>query len=194
MERSTKVILGVTAVIVVLVVADLIWWNRLLGKGKVNYPKDAKWATNTKTLEMVESMHPKLRQKFANFFTDVEKELGLYVVGTSGLRDTEKQIQLNLENDANATAGHSDHEYGFAMDINVYNKAGQNVLRKATSKKTWLDSGVVNIAKKHGFKWGGDFNSYHDPIHFYNDFGIPAPDMLAMRKVGKVDSNGYLKV
>lgn len=194
MQRSTKVILGVTAVIVVLVVADLIWWNRLLGKGRVNYPKDIKWATNTKTLEMVESMHPKLRQKFADFFTEVEKKLGLYVVGTSGNRDYAQQASLDFSNDANAEPGLSDHEYGFAMDMNVYNKAGQNVLRKATSKKTWIDSGVVAIAKKHGFKWGGDFKDYHDPIHFYNDFGIPSGEMLAMKKAGKVDKEGYLKV
>lgn len=194
MERSTKVILGVTAIIVVLLVADLIWWNRLLSKGNVNYPKDIKWATNSKTLGMVESMHPKLRQRFADFFTEVEEKLGLYVISTSGLRTTAQQSGLDSKNEDNAEPGLSDHEYGFAQDINVADKTGKIILRKATPKKQWIDSGVVSIAKKHGFKWGGDFNSYYDPIHFYNDFGLPATKMLAMKKAGEVDKQGYLKV
>ena len=194
MDKSTKILLGIGSVIVILVVADLIWWNTLLGRGRVNYPKNSKWAANNKTLDMVESMHPKLRQKFADFFTEVEKKLGLYIVGTSGFRTPEKQAELSIENDKNAGVGLSDHEYGFAMDVNVYNKNGQNILRKASSKKQWIDSGVVDIAKKHGFSWGGDFQSYHDPIHFYNDFGLPATKMLEMKKAGKVDKQGYLRV
>ena len=64
----------------------------------------------------------------------------------------------------------------------------------SNAKQEWINSGIVAIAKKHGFKWGGDFKNYHDPVHFYNDFGIPAVQMKEMLIAGKVDKKGYLKV
>ena len=66
-------------------------------------------------------------------------------------------------------------------------------MRKASSTKSWKDSGIVKIAKEMGFKWGGDFNSYHDPIHFYLE-PLPRNDMKARYVAGKKDSSGYIEL
>lgn len=192
MKKNSAVTIAIVSGVVVLsAIGILIYLNRKKG---LNYPKDAKWAKKSSTLGMVQKMHPKLRQKFADFFSDVEKKTGYTIVGTSGLRDSDEQASLSSQNSNNAQAGYSDHEYGFAIDVNVIDKLGNVVLRKASSKADWIKSGVVDIAKKHGFKWGGDFANYHDPVHFYNDFGIPAHQMLELKNAGKVDKEGYLKI
>jgi hypothetical protein len=190
-KRSAITVAVVSVAIVLSAIGVLIYLNRKKG---VSYSKDAQWAKKSGTLNMVQQMHPKLRQKFADFFSEVEKKTGYTILGTSGLRSSAEQGQLSSQNSSNAQAGYSDHEYGFAMDVNVLDKSGNVVLRKASSKAEWIKSGVVDIAKKHGFKWGGDFANYHDPVHFYNDFGIPAHQMLELKNAGKVDNEGYLKV
>lgn len=192
MKKSGAVTIAIISGVVVLsAIGLLIYLNKKKG---LSYSKDAQWAKKSGTLTMVQQMHPKLRQKFADFFSEVEKKTNYTIVGTSGLRSSAEQGQLSSQNSNNAQAGYSDHEYGFAMDVNVLDKSGNTVLRKASSKADWIKSGVVEIAKKHGFKWGGDFANYHDPVHFYNDFGIPANQMLELKNAGKVDKEGYLKV
>lgn len=83
---------------------------------------------------------------------------------TSGYRSTKKQKVLYEQNPKNAKPGTSPHEFKRAMDINLIGPTGW--IRKIDSKETWLKTGVPNIAKKMGFRWGGNFKTYHDPVHF----------------------------
>ncbi len=190
-EKDTKVTFLVFGTVVVLAIGGILIF-RSLNKGKVEFPKDSIWAQEKGAVSEVERLHPKLRKKFSDFFNDVEK-LGYSVFITDAHRTATEQAGLNFQNSSNADVGLSDHEYGFAVDINI-KKDGKIVLRKANSKQDWIKSGVVDIAKKHGFKWGGDFNNYHDPVHFYNDFGIPSPEMKKRLLAGEIDKEGYLKV
>jgi len=51
------------------------------------------------------------------------------------------------------------HSYGIAIDIDPeHNPLG--------SKKTTLPKWYINIWKKHGFFWGGDYRKRKDPMHF----------------------------
>lgn len=58
--------------------------------------------------------------------------------------------------------GQSLHSYGVAIDINAprnpYSFSGQLV--------SDLPKGMINIFKKHGFYWGGDWKNFCDPMHF----------------------------
>ena len=190
MEKDAKIAIVVVGSILLLIGLGIIIVKNM--DDTLKYPADAKWAKSSKTLKMVNELHPKVKQHVADFFTEIEKN-GLVAIGTSGLRTSTQQAGLDAGNSQNADAGLSDHEYGFAIDINV-SKDGKIILKKANSDADWINSGVVAIAKKHGFKWGGDFKTYQDPIHFYNDFNIPARDMLKRKIAGKVDTKGYLLV
>lgn len=149
------------------------------------------WYQDGKTRDIVETLHPKARRKFKEFISRVEKELGLRVIATSGYRTWEKQAELKKENDDNASAGDSSHNYGFALDINILDANGKNILKKASSDSDWINSGVVGIAKEMGFKWGGDFASYHDPIHFYLE-PLSRSEMKSRYLAGKKDNKGYI--
>lgn len=183
--KENRIVIGIVSGFVVLTVLGIV----IFRKGTFRYDKNAKWAQDIDTLNMVKMLHPKVRNRVSKVFTEIERKTPYVMKGTSGLRDTDLQAMLEHQNPNNATAGLSDHEYGFAIDVNA-KKNGQIVLRKSSSKSAWENSGIVDIFKKHGFKWGGDFRSYHDPIHFYDDFGIEAPLMAGMPR----DSKGYIKV
>jgi peptidoglycan L-alanyl-D-glutamate endopeptidase CwlK len=130
-----------------------------------------------------------VKWKFAEFLARAEKELGMDLFITSGYRDMAKQEQLYSQNPSNAPAGRSYHNYGFAIDVN----SNTPHLRKASSKQKWIDSGLVALGKELGMKWGGDFHSYHDPVHFV--FKPKDIDTLqAYYNTGHVDRNGYVKV
>ena len=162
------------------------------------FDESLKWYRNNKTKDIVDKLHPQYRDKVKEFFSRVEKELGLQMYATSGLRTFAEQAKLHKENPQNAKAGFSDHNYGFAVDVNVIDpKTGKIILKKANSSADWEKSGVVKIAKDMGFKWGGGgaFGGYHDPIHFYIDpKGMKSGELLALYNSGKVDNNGYIIV
>ena len=164
--------------------------------GQKWFDDTVKWYRNAETKQKVETLHPKFKPLVKEFFSRIEKQLGLQMFATSGYRDFKKQAQLYAENNKNAKPGYSSHNYGFAVDVNVIDpKTGKIILNKVSSDDAWNKSGIIKIANEMGLKWGGgkNFGEYHDPIHFYTD---PAPreKLLSLHNAGKVDSNGYVLV
>lgn len=114
--------------------------------------------------KFVKDLHPDVQWRFRAFIKEVE-DSGWSVIATSGYRDFQKQFQLHRQNPKNARPGRSHHNYGLALDINA--TKGKIALRKASSEKAWVSSGIPAIAKKHGLSWQYRFGTYVDPIHFY---------------------------
>ena len=190
MDRTTKTVIIVSST---LVAGSLLFLYRHRITGKIKLPIGYRWTQDKETVQKVQDLHPKFRHKIASFFTKIERKTGLVPKATSGYRTFEHQARLHAENPSNAKAGYSNHNYGTAVDINLY-KDGKQYLKKASSKSNWESSGVVSIAKKMGIKWGGDFRNYHDPIHFYDNFGLDTARMKAIHDQGRVDRNGYIKI
>lgn len=112
----------------------------------------------------IEGLHPAERSRFARLIGHIQEKTGWRVIVTSGYRSYAEQAALKAQNASNAAAGSSFHNYGLALDINA-EKDGVT-LRKATSKAAWEASGIPALARGMGFRWGGDFPTYHDPVHF----------------------------
>ena len=79
-------------------------------------------------------------------------------------RYRQRSIELKAQNPKNATPGRSAHNYAFAVDMNVKDTTGK-VYRKK-DRNPWVESGIPQLAKKCGLRWGGDFKNYVDCIHF----------------------------
>lgn len=195
--RSNKKTLLVLASIII---ATIIVGNILLKNyedSKDWFDKNTKWYKDEHTRGIVNKLHPNFRNKIAQFFTKIERDLGLSAYATSGYRTFAEQEQLYKQNPSNAKPGYSSHNFGFAIDINVKDKDGKIFLLKNSSDKKWNDSKVVDLAKDLGLLWGGGgaFGSYHDPVHFYikpND--LSNSELREKVKLGKVDSNGYVLI
>ena len=142
----------------------------------------------------IRNLHPKVQDKFRRFIRRVENETGYSVIITDGNRSYEDQLKEHNADPTNVPKpGGSLHGYGMAIDINATN--GTTYLRKSSSIDAWNKSGIPQIAKEMGFKWGGDYLSYHDPIHFDlgNDYDIDYLIGLAQSQFGsdwqKMDGN-----
>jgi len=149
------------------------------------------WYNDTRTRKYYDRLHPKFKPLVGKFFSKIEDN-GLTPYITSGYRTFEEQTRLHNQNPSNAKPGYSYHNFGLAVDINIF-KNGVPILKKADSLEKWKQSFVPQMAKDSGLRWVGKFGSYHDPVHF--DF-VPAgmnSDKLRERVLnGKVDKNGYV--
>lgn len=112
----------------------------------------------------VKDLHPTHQNQFRAFIKECEDN-GWTIIVTSGYRDFASQLKQHLANKNNARPGKSHHNYGLAMDINAIRPG--IALRKASSEKAWVESGIPDIAKKHGLSWQYRFGSYVDPVHFF---------------------------
>ena len=176
-----------------IVLARLIFKSK--GKSNQNwFLPDTKWYNDGHSKAIIEKLHPKFRNLVAELFTRAEKELGLTLYATSGYRTYAEQVALHNQNSSNAKAGYSSHNFGFAVDLNV-RKNGKTILQKASSNEAWEKSGIVDLARKIGIKWVGNFGSYHDPVHFFiQPNGLDTTELRAMYNEGKKDSSGYVLV
>lgn len=194
---TKKQIVLILVVMVSTVILASVFLNPVKDKDLKWFDPKSKWFNDPQTLKIVMNLHPKFRPKIAEFFTRMERELGLSAFATSGYRSWERQAQLYAQNSNNGRPGYSMHNYGFAVDLNIKDPSGKIILRKADSSQAWKKSGVVKLAQDIGLKWGGDgaFGSYHDPIHFFEEpNGMNSTALRAKYEQGKKDSAGYVLV
>ena len=104
------------------------------------------------------------RDNFEELFKQIRRKTSYRVLVTSGNRSHAAQERLYAQNKKNAKPGRSPHQHQRAMDINLVSLRG--LVRKSDSKETWEATGVPELARDLGFRWGGDFRTYHDPVHF----------------------------
>lgn len=78
----------------------------------------------------------------------------------------------------NAPAGRSFHNYFLAVDFDMVTNGKDDY----AVGPHWME--IVSIMKKHGFEWGGDWNSIKDNPHFENRFGYSWQDLFAKHNAG----------
>lgn len=111
----------------------------------------------------LKKLSPAVRIKFSNFLNDIKK-LGYTPVIRDSIRSFNEQKRYYQQDKRNAKPGHSAHESGVAIDMDLH-KNGK-VLSKGTNRTAWILTGVPSLAKQHGIRWGGEFKGYPDNNHF----------------------------
>ncbi len=109
-------------------------------------------------------LNPMARARFRELVRRIEQELGWTVVITSGYRTPSDQEILRAQGQTSTKAMRSSHNFGMGIDIVCYRDGRK--LGKASSKRAWLESGIPQLAKGMGFRWGGDFTREPDRVHF----------------------------
>jgi hypothetical protein len=123
---------------------------------------------NKEILMEVKAIDPVYFERFDAFIREVETTTPWRVYVTSAYRSAEEQAELHDDNPKNARSGKSKHQLGRAIDLNLFTdaKIWSSWVRKKTPKKIWESTTVPAIAQKHSLKWGGNFKTYYDPVHF----------------------------
>lgn len=149
------------------------------------------------TLQRIELLHPKLRGEVDNIYRNqivpalsgraicrfaytlrtFDEQNKLFAIGRTKLFDSDGK-RLGIV--TNAQAGESIHNYGLALDIVLLEDKDKNgsfetarfdtvVDYDGDRKSDWME--VVDIFKKNGWVWGGDWKKFSDAPHFEKTFG-----------------------
>jgi peptidoglycan L-alanyl-D-glutamate endopeptidase CwlK len=164
-----------------------------------------------KTIERIQLLHPKLRDEALEMYDEIVDAL----TGSAAcrfaytLRTFAEQDVLYAQGRSkpgkvvtNAKGGQSYHNYGLAIDIVLLVDKDKNGSFETASwdvrtdfdkdaKADWME--VVQIFKRYGYEWGGEWKFKDDP-HFQKSFGKSIYELRALHTAGKVDKNGFVLI
>lgn len=136
------------------------------------------------TEDRILKLHPKIRDEIKKIIEECNSKLTQHsqIRIVQGLRTFLEQHALFLQRPkvTNADAGASFHNYGLAIDfcLLIDNKEISWDLNKdydLDGIKDWKE--VVDIFKKYGYEWGGDWK-FKDNPHFQKVFGYTWRQLL----------------
>lgn len=137
----------------------------VLSTGEQFGSRDLNNSIRTSQEKKIQTLHEDVRGRFRNFIYEIQNTTNYIVDITSAYRTFEQQRIERINTNGKASLpGYSYHNYGLAIDINLQGE-NKNIKLKSPQSE-WLDTGVIDIAKKYGFRWGGNFKGYKDNVHF----------------------------
>lgn len=122
----------------------------------------------SKNNKKIAQAHPEFQNYIKAFITKC-KDSKITISLNSTHRSRSKQNELIAEHAAGTRsikpAQYSYHLVGLAFDFNPLMPSG-NWINSSASKQQWVQSGVPAIGESLGLRWGGNFSTNYDPIHF----------------------------
>lgn len=164
-----------------------------------------------KTLERIQLLHPKLRDEASELYDEIVASLTGSAICRFAytLRTFAEQDALFAQGRSkpgnrvtNAKGGQSYHNYGLAIDIVLLVDKDKNGTFETAAwdlktdfdgdkKADWME--VVQVFKRFGFEWGGDWK-FVDAPHFQKTFGKSIYELRQLHTAGKVDKNGFVLI
>jgi len=141
------------------------------------------------SLTQLTTLHPKFRDSAIQAWEEAQAAMpdNVKIIVTQGYRTFEESDKLYAKGRTepgprvtNSKAGQSYHNYGLAFDFEMITNGKPDWV----VGPNWMK--VVEIMKKHGMAWGGDFKSILDTPHFENRFGYNWRDLLQLHQQGRV--------
>lgn len=162
------------------------------------------------SVERISKLHPKVRVEARALIEKAEAGLPTFLAirVVQGLRSFAEQQALYDQGRTkpgkivtNAIPGTSYHNYGLALDFAIlydkdrngsYETLSWDVTKDEDkdSIKDWIE--IANVFKAGGWTWGGNFKTILDMPHVEKTFGKNWRELLALKKAGKVDKEGYV--
>ena len=155
------------------------------------------------SLAKLQQLHPALRDVAIAAYNEAvaATPAGVHPVIDQALRSFEESAKLYAQGRttpgsivSNAKAGQSWHNYGLAIDFHLVID-GKDVWPNEPAKDAnWMI--VVNTFKKHGFNWGGDWQSFKDYPHLERKMGYDLNTLFQKWKNNDtfIDKNGQTYV
>lgn len=163
------------------------------------------------TLERIQLLHPKVKEEVLAMYDEIVASLtGRSICRfTHTLRTFAEQDKLFAQGRTTpgkivtrARGGQSYHNYGLAIDIvllvdmdgnGTFETASWDTRRDfdGDGRADWLE--VVDVFKRYGWEWGGDWR-FVDAPHFQKTFGKSIAELQALHRGNKVDKNGFVLI
>ena len=153
----------------------------------------------TKSIERLQRLHPICRDKAIDAYNEAVQATpkGVHPYIDETLRSFERSADLYAQGRTKpgaivtqAKAGESFHNYGLALDFHL----------QIDGKDVWNEKNpnwkvVVNIFKKYGFQWGGDWKSFKDYPHLEYRGDYTIAKLKALHKASDfIPGNTYLNL
>lgn len=134
----------------------------------------------------VVQLHPIVEAKKDELIAEAAK-LGISILITDDFRSNQEQDSLYAQGRTSdgsivthARGGESYHNYGLAIDFALKTKQDEVVWDmeydgNSNGQADWME--VVEIAKRLGFSWGGDWERFKDYPHLQMDFGYSIEEL-----------------
>ncbi|XID96233.1 M15 family metallopeptidase [Paenibacillaceae bacterium WGS1546] len=167
-KRERRLLLAALAALAVLV---------LVNAGPIERWLPKQWF---REVSPVTGLHPVVAMNMDRLIADSAK-IGIGIRITDGFRSVEEQDALYRQGRTadgpivtQVKGGQSYHNYGLAIDFALELPDGQVIWDldydgNGNGTSDWME--VVEIAKKLGFSWGGDWEGFPDYPHLQMDFG-----------------------
>ena len=163
------------------------------------------------TLDRIQLLHPNLREEALSIYKEIVEALTGKAICRFAftLRTFAEQDALYAQGRTKpgaivtkAKGGQSYHNYGLAIDIVLLvDKDGNGTYETASwdektdfdgdNKADWIE--IVEIFKRYGWEWGGDWRFKDDP-HFQKTFGKSIAQLQSLYNTGKVDKNNFVLI
>lgn len=155
---------------------------------------------NKSTTARISKMHPMLRAELPFLLNEANERLTgrAKVEIAQGYRTFAEQNKLYAQGRTapgkivtKAKGGQSIHNFALAVDIVLIidgKKASWDVKTDWDGDKQSDWNEVVEVFKKYGWNWGGDWKSFKDMPHFEKTFGKTLSQLQKLPK----DSDGYV--
>lgn len=142
------------------------------------------------TQDRIKLLHPKVRDEVSKIVNEANNLLTKHsqIRIVQGLRTIEEQNDLYAQGRTkqgkkvtNAKGGSSFHNYGLAVDFCLLiddKDISWNMAKDydEDGKADWTE--VVEVFKKYGWEWGGNWSSIKDYPHFQKTFGYTWQKLL----------------
>ncbi|MGE8205356.1 M15 family metallopeptidase [Heyndrickxia sp. NPDC080065] len=158
----------------------------IIGVLYIQYLQSNKPSNKNHSITIPTELNPIVKERTNQLIQQAAKK-GITVVITDGFRSAKDQDQLYQKGRTvsgnivtNAKGGESYHNYGLAVDFALKTPSGKIIWDmkydgNKNSKPDWYE--VVDLAKKLGFTWGGDWPKFKDYPHLQMDFGLSIADL-----------------
>ena len=135
---------------------------------------------------LVGEMNIHTQNVWRGFFNKLKTQYPGYTLNINATyRTYQRSIELNKENPKNAKPGYSPHNYAYGIDMNIVPPTGKEYTFMKGDRTPWIESGIADLAKNSGIRWGGNFSSYIDCIHF-----DATPVTIASRQNAREENKG----
>ena len=135
---------------------------------------------------LIGEMNVHTQNVWRGFFNKLKAQYPGYTLKINATyRTYQRSRELNKENSENAKPGFSPHNYAYGIDMNIIPPTGKNYTFMKGDRTPWIESGIADLAKNSGIRWGGNFSSYIDCIHF-----DATPVTIASRQNAREENRG----
>ena len=142
---------------------------------KDNYTVDGQILPTTVD-RVLQDINVTARPDFRKFLKTIESNYKGYTLQINSVGRTIEEQKSLAERNELATQRVSTHNFNTAIDMNVILPTGET-LGLTTNRAAWINTGLPDLAKFYNLRWGGDFSTGYDPIHF--DFNFDRKEAVA---------------